>query len=132
MQSPRLEATLSPKLISRKVRTASSYFFLAALNFAHLALAAAAIFARAAGLMVRLTALTRLVLAVGLATFTLAHRAFCAALILAIPAALNLDLLAAFTTVGLTVVVIWLISSCRFSMCSLICTARLSCDEVRL
>jgi hypothetical protein len=81
------ERCLSPKIIYNE-------FLPAAFALAHLFRAAAAIFALAAGLIFLFLAV------LGVATSTFAHRALCAAAILALPAALILRLAGLWTTNG--------------------------------
>jgi hypothetical protein len=110
---------------------ASATYFLAALIFAHLALAAAEILALAAALIVFLNFLAEV--KVGLVLLIFAHLAFCAARIFSMPAAL-IFLRVVFTsvTVLLSTVRDSLInSSCSSAICSLTCAARLNCDGVR-
>jgi hypothetical protein len=106
-------------------------YFLAALILAHLALAAAEIFAFAAALIVLLAFLG--VATAGLIPLIFAHLAFCAARIFSIPAAL-IFLRAVFTSVTVFVSTVpdSLINSfCSSAICSLTCAARLNCDGVR-
>jgi len=111
--------------------TGPATYFLAALILAHLALAAAEIFALAAALIVLLVFLTGAT--AGLVPLIFAHLAFCAARIFSIPAAL-IFLRAVFTSVTVFVSTVpdSLINSyCSSAICSLTCAARLNCDGVR-
>jgi hypothetical protein len=106
-------------------------YFLAALILAHLALAAAEIFALAALLIVLLAFLIGT--AAGLAPLILAHLAFWAARIFAIPAAL-IFFRADFTSVTVFVRTVpdnLINSPCSSAICSLTWAARLNCAGVR-